>query len=616
MYTDATIQAVKSAAEIVDVVSDFIELKREGSNLVSTCPFPEHNEKTPSFKVSKSKQIYKCFGCGKSGDAIQWLIDYDKKTYTEAIEWLASKYHINLDTIDGGPKVYAKPTWKNNTDLNERVVKWFEGRGISQRTLKEMRISQGMEWMPQTQSDRNVMEFNYFRDDVLINTKYRDSKKNFKLHKNSELIFYNLDCLKLYDEVYIVEGEMDALSLVEAGIKNVISVPNGASKDTNNLQYIDNCFEEFKSIQKIHLALDNDVNGRKLREDIAERFGKNKCDYITFLDCKDANECLQRYGSQTLTDSCVNKIEFPLEGVFTISHFSNEIDDMYVNGLDRGIDVELEGFDCRLVKGYIYTFTGIPSHGKSDFVDEITLRAIIKHGWKGAFYSPENKPTQLHFSKMARKIVGKHWDGKYKMSEEEKNVVKNYLEKKVWFVKPEKDFTLGTMLEKIRDLKTRYGLDFFVIDAWNKIDHKGDHTTDHVGIALDLIATFCEANNLLCLLVAHPTKIEKEKKPGGKYFVPTLYNINGSSNFYNKTDAGFCAYRDFDTNETRIYRQKLKFDHWGVEGYSVYKYDIPSKRYYADGCFDSTNWITREKNESIYQNPTVEEEMSDENFDF
>lgn len=615
MYTDATIQAVKSAAEILDVVSDFIQLKREGPNLVSTCPFPEHNEKTPSFKVSKSKQIYKCFGCGKSGDAIQWLIDYNKKTYTEAIEWLALKYHINLDTIEGGPKVYVKPTWKNNTDLNEKVVKWFEGRGISQRTLKEMRISQGIEWMPQTQSDRNVMEFNYFRDDVLINTKYRDSKKNFKLHKNSELIFYNLDCLKLYDEVYIVEGEIDALSLVEVGIKNVLSIPNGASKDTNNLQYIDNCFDEFKDIKKIHLALDNDVNGRKLREDIAERFGKDKCDYITFLDCKDANECLQRYGSQALMDSCVNKIEFPLEGVFTISSYSNEIDDMYINGLDRGIELDIPGFELRIIKGYITTVTGIPGHGKSEFVDEMALRAIIKEGWKGAFYSPENKPTQLHFSKMARKIVGKHWDGKFKMSQEEKNNIKNYLEKKVWFVKPEKDFSLTSILQQIRALQIRHGLDFFVIDAWNKLEHRGKSDTDYISVALDELSVFCETNKLHCFLVAHPRKIEKDKKTK-EYNIPTLYEISGSAHFFNKTDNGICVYRDFNLERTRIYRQKVKFDHWGFVGFSEYRFDIPSKRYYADGCFDSTNWITREKNESIYQNPTTEEAMSDENFDF
>ncbi len=609
MYTDSTIQAVKSAAEIVDVISDFIELKKEGTNLVACCPFPSHEEKTPSFKVSKSKQIYKCFGCGKSGDPIQWLIDYDGKSYTEAIEWLANKYHINLDTIDDKPKVYSLPVWKNKTSLSERLVQWFEGRGISQKTLLDLKVTEGFEWMPQTQCDKKVIEFNYFRNTILENIKFRDSKKNFKLFKNAQLIFYNIDAIKDSDECYLVEGEIDALSLHEAGIKNVISVPNGASRDTNNLIYLDNCIEDLKHIKKFHLAFDNDLNGRKLREDISERLGKGICDYIEFLDCKDANECLMRYGINGIINCVGNKIEFPLEGVFPVSAFANEIDDMYVNGLDRGIDLRIDGFVLRIVKGYITT---IPGHGKSEFTDEVSLRSVILEGWKGAFYSPENKPTQLHFSKMARKIVGKHWDGKYKMSVAEKDLVKNYLEKKIWFIKPEKDFSLTTILKQIRELQLRHGLDFFVIDAWNKLEHKGDANTDYIGKALDELATFCEAYNLHCFLVAHPKKIEKNKRTG-EYNIPTLYDIAGSAHFNNKTDNGICVYRDFKNEKTLIYRQKIKFDHWGHVGYSEYKFDVPSKRYYVEGCQDNSNWITKEVSVPI-QEDIFAQKMDD--FDF
>ncbi len=103
MYTEETISAVKAKTDIVEVIGDFVTLKKEGGNLVSCCPF--HNERSPSFKVSATKQIYKCFGCSKSGDAIQFIIEHEKKTYTEAIEYLAAKYHINLDTIDNKPKV-------------------------------------------------------------------------------------------------------------------------------------------------------------------------------------------------------------------------------------------------------------------------------------------------------------------------------------------------------------------------------------------------------------------------------------------------------------------------------------------------------------------------------
>lgn len=602
MYTDQTIQAVKSAAEIVDVIGSFVHLTKEGTNQIACCPF--HAERSPSFKVSPVKQIYKCFGCGVQGDSIQFLMEKEKYTYTQAIEWLAHRYHVSLDTISSAPKVYSLPVWKNRTTLSDKIVKWFEGRRISQRTLEAMNVTEGLEWMPGPNKEVNTIHFNYFRNSILTQVKYRGAQKTFKLHKGAELILYNIDSIKDQDECYWVEGEPDALAMIEAGITNVVSVPNGATKDTNNLQYIDNCIEELKHIKKHHLGFDNDLNGRKLREDVSERLGKDKCDYIEFKDCKDANDCLIRYGIQGLIECAVNKIEFPLEGIFPVSAFSNEIDDMYLNGLDRGIDLEIPNFDLRIVKKYITTITGIPGHGKSEWVDEMALRAVIKHNWKGAFYSPENKPTQLHFSKIARKIVGKHWDGKGRMSESEKNLVKDFLEKKIWFIKPEKDFSLTTILQQIRNLQVRHGLDFFVIDAWNKLEHKGDANTDYIGRALDDLALFCETYNLHCFLVVHPRKVEKNQSTG-HYNVPTMYDCAGSAHFNNKTDNGLCAYKLFGQDVTRIYKQKIKFDHWGTIGYSEYQFNVVSKRYYIEGCYDDCNWITREPNSYVTHSQIV-----------
>ena len=148
-----------------------------------------------------------------------------------------------------------------------------------------------------------------------------------------------------------------------------------------------------------------------------------------------------------------------------------------------------------------------------------------------------------------------------------------------WFIKPEQGYTLDSILNYIRQLQLRHGLDFFVIDAWNKLDHLGDDT-NYIGKSLDKIAAFCEKNNLHCFLVAHPTKMRKGED--GIYEVPTLYNIAGSANFYAKADNGICIYRDFNKKTTEIHVQKIKFDHWGTESVSTYAYDVGSKRYYQD----------------------------------
>ncbi|MBR1543757.1 MAG: DNA primase, partial [Muribaculaceae bacterium] len=94
MIDRATINQILDAADVVDVVSDFVTLRRRGSNYTGLCPF--HNEKTPSFSVSRAKGIYKCFGCGKAGSAVNFVMEHEHMTYAEALKYLAKKYHIEV----------------------------------------------------------------------------------------------------------------------------------------------------------------------------------------------------------------------------------------------------------------------------------------------------------------------------------------------------------------------------------------------------------------------------------------------------------------------------------------------------------------------------------------
>lgn len=537
------------------------------------CPKCSHDRKKKTIRclgVNLDKKIWHCNHCGWKGH----LRDKEKKIYIKP----------------------PQPIHTNNTPLSDKILKWFNDRGITQRTLIEMKITEGISWMPQTSKEENTIQFNYFKDGELCNIKYRTEFKDFKLFKDAELIFYNLDCVKNSESVYIVEGEIDLLSIIECGITNVISVPNGANKNSNNLQYIENCIDYFDNIKEIYLATDSDIAGRNLQEELSLRFGKDKCFKIDFKDCKDANEFLTKYGKIELIEVLSQKIPFPIEGVFTISDISDEIDDMYINGLEKGLRIGIESHDkcCSFVKGYITTITGIPSHGKSEYLDFILMRLNLLHGWKGAFYSPENRPLKLHFSKMAEKLIGKNWDGINRLSVEDKDDVKNYLNEKVWFIKPANDFTFETILESVRQLIKQYGIDYFVIDAWNKLDHKYiESETKYIGESLDKLSNFCDVNKVHCFLVAHPTKIKKDKQTG-IYEIPTLYDIAGSANFFNKTDIGICIYRNFDLKETTVYFQKLKFKHWGSNdpGYARFKYDLPSGRYYDDReGLDKSNWI-------------------------
>jgi len=271
-------------------------------------------------------------------------------------------------------KEYAVPQWQNNTELSDNLVKWFEGRGISQFTLRKFKITEGSEWMPQGKKKMNTVQFNYFRDGNLVNIKYRTGNKYFKLYKDAELIFYNIDAVKETESVVVVEGEMDCLSFYEAGIHNVVSVPNGASTGKNNLQYLDNCIEYFDNKTEIILATDNDLPGVNLRNELAARLGVEKCVRVNFRDCKDANEYLQKYGKEGLTEVINAKDPFPVSGIFTTTDLIDNLRLLYKQGLNKGLTIgepidEFLSFE----QGRLYTVTGVPGHGKSEWVDHVSI---------------------------------------------------------------------------------------------------------------------------------------------------------------------------------------------------------------------------------------------------
>ena len=120
-------------------------------------------------------------------------------------------------------KQYTVPEWKNITDLSDAAVKWFTGRMISQATLVKMKIYTASEFMPQHSKEVETICMPYFFQEELYNIKYRGPEKSFKMVSGAELIFYNQDALLNFEDIIIVEGEIDALSFIQCGFDNVVS---------------------------------------------------------------------------------------------------------------------------------------------------------------------------------------------------------------------------------------------------------------------------------------------------------------------------------------------------------------------------------------------------------
>jgi len=464
-------------------------------------------------------------------------------------------------------KVYVRPQSTDVPKVETKVEQWFETRGISARTLADLQVGEGTEWMPQTGKSENTIHFNYYIGDQLINIKYRDGRKNFKLYKGAEKIFYNINSIVGYDSCIIVEGEMDVLAMHEAGVKNVISVPNGATLNSNNLDYLDNCIDYLEDKTEIILALDTDEPGQALKQEFIRRLGAEVCYLVDFDDCKDANEYLLKHGKDDLRSVINSCKQVPLEGVSTLYDIEDELKDFVKNGFKPGFQVGLPNFDkiFSTYTGQFITVTGIPSSGKSDFVDQMVVGYNNNYGWKTAYASPENQPTYLH----AHKLMRKHWQDMPTPGDiggQQWKKVTDHVNDNYFFIDMDR-YTLESVLRKGAELVKRKGIKCLVIDPFNKVrdvDCKTEDVNRYTMEYLTKIEIFAKKYDVLVFIVAHPTKMYKGND--GKIEEPTMYNIKGGGEWYDASYHGILVHRDYDAKTVKAKVLKVKFQNLGENG--------------------------------------------------
>ena len=569
---------------------------RTSGNVKVYCPQcrdQRHDKRDKSLSVDLSTGMFKCHYCGFSGCAKE-PDEQEKRRWMERQPWFNDK------PLRRQKPVYKKPTHTGNATLSDKALAWFAGRGISRATVEAMRITEGSEWMPQKNGQANTVQFNYYHDGELINTKYRTGDKCFKLVSGAELLPYNIDAIKGCKECIITEGEMDALSFYECGRHDVVSVPNGANA---NLDYLDDYIEEyFDDKDTIFIASDTDTKGVMLRDELVRRFGAERCRVLEYGEgCKDANEHLIKYGRNSLLQCLANAPEIKIEGIFTVSDFEQSLDALFEYGMQKGVTIGHENFD-RLLSfetKRLCVVTGIPGSGKSEFIDEIAERLNMRYGWRFAYFSPENAPLAYHASKLIEKFTGKKFDKQHLTFGEYKQV-KEHLETDFFFISPANDYRLDTILERAKFLVRRRGIKALVIDPYNRLEDEseGQNETKYISRLLDKLTNFAQQNDVLIVLMAHPTKMPKNKD--GIIEAPTLYDISGSANFNNKADFGIVVHRNRLENTVEVHVQKVKFRHLGECGTALFKYNLNNGRYtpYTNGqepVWDNSNHLIEEE---------------------
>jgi len=297
LITQNTIQQIQARIDILEVVGGFVKLKKRGANYLGLCPF--HNEKTPSFTVSPSKEIFKCFGCGKSGNTISFLMEHEKLSYVEALKWLAAKYHIDIEETESSPeqklqqqtaeslfiinsfaqKFYASVLLETEEGRNAGLS-YLEERGFNEETIRKFGLGYAPDQRDSLAGRALASQFNpelLLRSGLLVkrNEQLQDNYRDriiFPVHNNSgKVIGFGARLIKSNDsafkytntpenELYVkskilygtyfarhaidkanecllVEGYTDVISLHQAGIENVVA-SGGTSLTQDQLRLI------------------------------------------------------------------------------------------------------------------------------------------------------------------------------------------------------------------------------------------------------------------------------------------------------------------------------------------------------------------------------------------
>lgn len=551
--------------------SDFgIDLgNRSGVEVKTTCPqcSPARKKKNyPCLNVNTDKECWNCWHCGWAGTL-------------KGGEW--QKPEIR--------RVYAKPAFTPDATPNEKFEKWFAGRGISAEVLQRNRIARGEAYFPQVEEERPCIQFPYYRGAEVVNVKYRTHDKLFRMAAGAERILYGMNDIDPRVLVW-VEGEIDKLSMEMAGVLSCVSVPDGApaadSKTySNKFDFLDDPI--IAAVQSHIIAVDNDAPGVRLQEELIRRLGRDKCLTVVWPEgCKDANDVLLKHGVEVVGDCIANARELPIEGTYRAEDLLEKLFNDYDHGVKKGESTNWTVMDdtYRVMPGEWTLITGIPGHGKSEWLDALAINLAQSQGWTFAVYSPENQPVEDHIEKIAEKIVAKPYGhGRPgQMTREEARTAIDFITEHFTFMLPEYP-TVEKLLMTARELVIRRGIRGFIIDPWNEINpvrDPGMSETDYISQALTKIRTFARANQVHVWVVAHPTKLQKDRQTG-VYPVPTPYDVSGSAHWRNKADNCIAIYRDV-TDEgapVQVHVQKIRKKANGRVGMVEFDYDRISGRY-------------------------------------
>jgi len=384
--------------------------------------------------------------------------------------------------------------------------------------------------------------------------------KAFIQEKGTPQIFYNFDALKACgtEPLIITEGELDCAIALQCGFL-AVSVPNGAPMEQvqgegSKYAYLDDLPKDTEVI----LAVDGDSAGNNLLNDIAIRIGKSRCKWVKYpKGCKDLNEAFLKYGRKGVEQTIKRATWFAVSGISTMDELPPP---RFQEAIPCPVDGIADYYKLRL--GDFTVVTGIPSMGKTTFVNELTAAMAMQYGWNIAVASFEQNPRadyepwlQSYFNKRPAHL----------QTAKELQAANEWIKEKFKLITPtDDDIDLRWLIERIETAALRYDCKIVVVDPWNELDHihpREMTQTEYTGFAIKTLKKLASRLQIHLIIVTHPAKMTRNKD--GEYPVPSLYDIADSAHWRNKADMGLIVHRDDDVT-SRIIIAKCRY--WGKIG--------------------------------------------------
>lgn len=538
----------------------------EAGDGYTTCPRCSSQRKSSRKKCLSANQnlgVWECHHCGWTGSLRQ-----------------------GEERASVKPKIIRKPHYDAACGLSPEALAFVQGRGIPLAVLVSEKVTSANAWMPQEEDWVLCLLFPYFKGGEVVNVKYRGlTTKSFRQATDAEKVWYRQDSIAK-DCVVVTEGEFDCLSCVVAGFTSAVSVPDGApspkSKQyASKFTYLDQEPDPFDGVEIIILATDRDEPGIVLRDELARRLGRDRCYTVTWPDdCKDANDVLVRHGITALRGCLAAAAPWPVQDAVSVADLSEEIQRLAITGLPRGLSTGWPSLDVvfTIAPGQVTVITGIPSHGKSQFIDALAVNLMQLHGWRFVICSPENFPTALHgvtlMEKWANRTVRHHaplYEAQAFQGAEMAQALTE-MHEAMSFIAPTDSMTILELLTRSTTFVRQRGIQGLIIDPWNEFDHTRDRRmteAEYINETLAAVRRWARQWSVHVFIVAHPTKMQKREDE--TYPVPTPYDINGGAAWRNKSENCLSVWRTLlpDDPMVEVHIQKVRWRNLGTMGECV-----------------------------------------------